>query len=127
MSKYVGITLCLVLALGSFPSTSRAAPAEHDPLYAGIAACLGRYSAQVEYAHLMGENADEVTERRADFNQLYDALDGNRGLLSLRISHKAQHARLLQIATFNTNPRHRRLAARQAQQQIASCRGMTLS
>jgi hypothetical protein len=119
------ITACVLFSFGG--TNAHAISSEKTSAYTSIAVCLGRFSAQIEHAHLMGTEVADATARHNHFSELYDALGGTTQLLSLRIAQKTHHARLLQIATFNQDPRRRQMAARQAQMQISSCEQLALS
>ena len=125
MRIYAFILACVLAGLT--PRASHAGLDEPNEVYSRIAICLGRYSAQLEHTRLMGETVELATARFDSFDELYSALEGSRELLSLRITQKAQHARLLETASFNTDPRRRRLAAQRARAHIATCDQLELS
>ncbi|THH39042.1 hypothetical protein E4Z66_05650 [Aliishimia ponticola] len=127
MGKNGAISALAALIIGQFPGPSFAVPADPDPLYAGIATCLGRFSAEIEHARLRPGPAEVIAQRYSSFDELYTAIGPDRRYLSLRIAAKMQHRQLLDTALFGTDPRRARLAGQRAARQIASCAEMLLS
>ncbi len=95
--------------------------------YDGIATCLGRLSARIEHAYLVGEPPDRLEQIRLTFSTLYDSMGGTAETLQQRIAAKHQHARLLRAANLQSEARRARMAARQAEVQLETCLRMILS
>ena len=119
MRKLAPLTVTLILFLNGFAA---AAPGDTG---ATIATCLGRFSAEVEHATLLGQDRAEIAAGREVFLELYETV-GSRALLALRIRAKTEQARLLELAWFGTNARHADLALRKANAQISTCTGLLL-
>ena len=95
-----------------------------------FAACAGRLSAEIEHAWILGdsETANYENQRRA-FVSLAEATipdQGSRALLNHRIEAKLAQARLLTVATFQTDPKRAKFAERMASTHINACRMLLL-
>ncbi|MFZ7089539.1 hypothetical protein [Primorskyibacter sp. 2E233] len=99
-----------------------------------FATCLGRVSATMEHEWLMGRSGDQAQGQRKLFESLVEAVlpDARRAgltsaqVLNMRIEAKFAQARLLQTATFQTDERRKRYAARIAEREIGTCNSMLL-
>ncbi len=89
--------------------------------------CLGRASAALEYAHLVGQPYSEAQARWDVFRDLLEAIapDQNEGmsrqLLAQRIKAKMALSRLLTLAQFNDDPRLSTKAQADAMVQLGHC------
>ena len=97
-----------------------------------FATCLGRASAEMEHRWLMGVDAQAEQDRRALFEMLLDMVAPQSGipgpaLLDMRIRAKMAQAQLLQIATFHTDPDHKRRAGAAARRALRPCAALILS
>lgn len=94
------------------------------PLHHVFAACVGRFSAEMEHAWLIGDaEADALQDRRRSFIALMDATmpaDAARDTLAYRIDTKIAHAALLTTASFDQD-------MRRAQQAKVTARAFRLS
>ena len=101
-----------------------------DSLAKTFAGCVGRFSAQMEHAWLMGDAAAETHEaHRNTFLTLMDATQGletPRHLLAHRIESKLAQSALLTQATFSDSARHKSAAQRRALQHLTICRSLLL-
>ena len=118
--------LLTCLSLAAAAPQARADAALHEL----FAACVGRYSAQMEHAWLMQTaDAAEYESRRLTFLSLLDATvpEGRaRETLSYRIDVKMAHASLLAVAEFSDNADRARAARQMAARHIASCQALVL-
>ena len=86
------------------------APAQtSEPIHFVFAACVGRFSAEMEHAWLLGDPEAEIHQsHRRSFIALMDAsmpAQGGRATLAYRIDHKMAHASLLTAASFDQDSR----------------------
>ena len=106
------------------------AQAEEHPLVSAFAACVGRFSAEMEHAWLLNQSrAEELEQRRAQFIDLLEATvapDRRRQAFHLRIDAKMAHASLLTAASFSRDPERSSWAIRRAQSEIDYCAGFLL-
>lgn len=127
--------LCLGLLVASAALPARAQPEIASDRALLFAACAGRYSATMEHAWLMGQDGAEARDRRAVFVDLLEALQpqavaqGLTGpaLLQARIAAKAAQARLLNLASFHTEPGQQRRAHAAARRAMAPCAALLLA
>lgn len=122
-------TLFLTLAL--LPAPVLAMPDAQDDLAPLFAACLGRYSAEMEDAWNGYDASDPAEHNRATFETLLDAVRPASALsgpqiLHLRLEAKFAQAHLLSIARFHTDPRQQRRARAQAMQALRPCAALLL-
>jgi hypothetical protein len=116
--------LAVALALFAMPVAAGQAS-----LLGAFATCTGRFSAEMEHAWLMGNDATYFEERRSQFSEMVGAVmhpDQGREALSLRIDAKFAHARLLNSATFADAPERRAIALRRAADELNTCTSMLL-
>lgn len=97
-----------------------------------FATCLGRYSAEMEHDWLVGQDAAAAESRRTLFEMLLDTVAARSGftgpvILDMRIRAKMAQARLLQVATFHTDPDHRQRAAAAARVAIRPCEALIIA
>ena len=126
------LTLALLLPaqwMTSSPASALAErPSDMTPVFA---ACLGRYSAQVEDSWNAYSTDDTSQFTRARFEGLLDAvrtgseLTGSR-ILQIRLEAKWAQARLLSIARFDRDPRMQRRARAQAALALRPCEALLL-
>lgn len=120
-------TLVLAIALSTVSNLPAAA---QDDLSSIFATCVGRFSAQVEHAWLIGDPATDAYEhQRRTFLSLLDATAASTGMadrLHHRIEAKYAHARLLSHADFHDDPRRKRLARRLAEARLTACNRLLL-
>lgn len=97
-----------------------------------FAACLGRYSAQMEHEWLTGADGESPRSRRALFEMMLETVAETSGfsgpeILDIRIRAKLAQAHLLQIATFHTDPDRQRRAAAAARLAIRPCEALIIA
>jgi hypothetical protein len=97
-----------------------------------FAMCIGRFSAEMEHGWLMGDDGAPAKSRRALFEMLLETVATRSGLsgpaiLDMRIRAKMAQARLLQIASFHTDPSHRVRAAAAARRAIRPCEALIIA
>lgn len=96
-----------------------------------FAACLGRYSAQMEDAWNAYAADDPAEANRATFEDLLEAvrpvsaLSGPQ-ILQLRLEAKFAQARLLSVSRFHTDPDRKRRARAQAALALRPCAALLL-
>ena len=122
------LVLCATQAAASLPRD----PAEQARIFA---ACMGRYTAAMEHAWLLG-NADGATPqaRRELFEMMLDAIlpdareAGFEGIDAWRYRSGAKQAqsRLLQLSSFDPDRDRARRAQTLARRQIAICESLIL-
>ncbi|MGX9355042.1 hypothetical protein ACS3SW_07745 [Roseobacteraceae bacterium S113] len=98
-------------------------------LHQTFAGCVGRLSAEMEYAWLMGEDAEDITHRRLTFLSLLDATmpaDAGRDTLRTRIEAKAAQSALLTQATFGQDESRALRARLTAQTYLNHCAALLL-
>ncbi|MEO9896087.1 MAG: hypothetical protein ABJD13_06065 [Paracoccaceae bacterium] len=114
-----------VLAMTSAGVASQARAADTLSLFAQ---CAGRFSAEMEFAWLMGNQDSETPKRlRSHFVDMIDAVlmpDDGPNVLARRIEAKVAHTALLSRAQFSQNPTEMRVAAQTAERDVAFCRAM---
>ncbi|MEO0633636.1 MAG: hypothetical protein AAFY52_05830 [Pseudomonadota bacterium] len=106
-----------------------APPAASDTLHEAFAGCVGRMSAEMEHAWLMGDDATQVEAERLSFLSLLDATlpsGAAPGALAHRIDSKMAHASLLTISTFAEDQTRGTNARLRAQWHLRQCRNMLL-
>ena len=125
MSRIKTFTLILL----AFFALARPALASGD-LHIVFAGCVGRFSAEMEHAWLMGDgSADTYEGHRSAFISLMEATmpegSGSR-VLHQRLDHKMAHASLLTLATFGTDARRARAASLAAKSYRLECEQLLL-
>lgn len=125
---------CLVLIFGllTLPAPLLAVtdgPRDRTQVFA---ACLGRYSAEMEHEWLVGSDGESPRSRRALFEMMLDTVAARSGftgpeILDIRIRAKFAQAHLLQTATFHTDPKRRRRAAAAARRAIRPCAALIIT
>lgn len=94
-----------------------------------FAGCVGRMSAEMEHAWLLGQDGEEALERRAVFLSLLEATSEPaqaREILAHRIASKMSQASLLTVATFGDDTERALRAAEVSQAQVAGCQRLLL-
>ena len=135
--KMLRFYICLILMATASPvattaATSAARSNSTAPTIAlDFSICLGRASAALEYAHLIGHPPAREMVRWQSFNDLYQAVapdtskttskDIARQLLSQRIRAKMALSRLLTLGRFNDDPRLSAKARADATLQLRQC------
>ena len=109
-------------------STGFATQARATDTVSLFAQCAGRFSAEMEFAWLIGNHDDETPKRlRSHFVDMIAAIltpgDGPN-VLAHRIEAKMAHTALLSRAQFSQNPVEIRIAAQTAERDVAFCRAM---
>ncbi|MEM1237160.1 MAG: hypothetical protein AAGI10_09335 [Pseudomonadota bacterium] len=100
-----------------------------DALYKTFAGCAARYSATMEHAWLMGNDAAKYKEHRLTFLSLLDAtLPPERGAEALnhRVAVKMAQATLLTAASFSDNTDKAERAKILSEQYLAQCERLLL-
>ncbi len=122
----------LAFACASF--SAQAMPSDPREQVQLFASCAGRFSAQMEYAWLVGHDGADERARRHTFVTLLDAVfpASDTGLtgpevLDIRIRAKHAQARLLQTARFDQNGERSARARARAQELTALCNALILS
>lgn len=102
----------------------------HDGLHHVFAGCVGRLSAEMEHAWLVGSaEADALADQRLVFLSLLEATtspEHARTTLSYRIEVKMAHASLLTQATFHGDTPRARAADDMAFAHLSACRRLLL-
>lgn len=110
--------------------TMSVSAAAQDTIAMTFAGCVGRFSAQMEHAWLMGsETAEDHQSQRHLFLTLLDATAGAevpRDLLAHRIAHKRAQSILLTQASFGVDARRKKAAERQAMRHLNACKSLVL-
>lgn len=118
----------LIAAMLLSPSALRAGPQDDLPWI--FTACAGRYSAEIEHAWILGRSeTTQYENQKQAFVTLAEAITPDPGspeLLNHRIEAKYAQARLLTLATFQTDPKRARLAQRMASTHINACKMLLL-
>jgi len=108
---------------------SGVARAQND-LVLVFAGCAGRMSAEMEFAWLMRDpRADALQAQRQRFVTILDAVIPSgraREALGYRVEAKQAHSAILTTAHFGTDAKLSRLAKRQAQVNVQTCRNLLL-
>ncbi|MEM1232826.1 MAG: hypothetical protein AAGH70_01740 [Pseudomonadota bacterium] len=97
-----------------------------DTVFAG---CVGRMSAEMEHAWLMGEDSENAAEHRAVFLSLLEATmiqERARDLLAHRIAAKMSQASLLTVASLSGDENRAQRAEELSRAQVASCTRLLL-
>ena len=101
-----------------------------DDLHQMFAGCVGRFSAEMEHAWLLGQaGADELAGRRETFLSLMNATitsEPAHQVLAYRIDSKMAHASLLALATFGQDAKLREEAKSTAHAHRLSCERILL-
>ena len=100
-----------------------------DDLFKTFAGCAARFSAAMEHAWLMGEDAEELTSSRRKFVSMLDAtLPADRGAEALnhRVAVKMAQATLLTSASFSGDAEKADRARQLSERYLASCRRLLL-
>ncbi len=122
------LVLCATQAQASLPRD----PAERARVFA---ACMGRYTAAMEHAWLMGDGAGTTPEARRElFGMMLDSIlpeahrAGFDGLdvWRYRTGAKRAQARLLQLSSFDPDRGRAKRAQTLARRQIALCESLIL-
>lgn len=119
-------TIVLALAALFAAHGSAQATSAIDMIFAG---CVGRMSAEMEHAWLLGEDGEEAAERREVFLSLLEATmvrDRARDLLAHRIAAKMSQASLLTLASFADDETRAIRARELSLAEVASCRRLLL-
>jgi len=99
-------------------------------LYMVFGGCVGRFSAELEHAWLVGDPASQDIEAtRATFISLLEATmppDSGRYVLTHRLDHKIAQASLLTIATFSRDTDRARAALLSAKTYRRACERLLL-
>ncbi len=122
--------LAVVLLTLPLPSQAKQTAATEQTLL--FATCLGRYSAVMEHAWLMGEEDRDAITRRSLFEDLLTAVQPASSLsgpqvLDARIRAKHVLAQRLQAAAFHDRPAIKRRAMAQVVQILRPCQALLLS
>jgi len=100
------------------------------PLHYVFAECVGRFSAEMEHAWLLGDDRADLHEnRRHTFIALMEATmpsEAARDILAYRIDNKIAHAALLTTASFGQDERHAQRAKIIARTYRQSCEQLLL-
>ncbi len=100
------------------------------PLHYVFAECVGRFSAEMEHAWLLGDTeADAYQDRRETFIALMEATmptEAARDVLAYRIDNKIAHAALLTAASFGQDDKRAQRAKIIAQSYRKSCERLLL-
>lgn len=111
-------------------SCSAAQATDRRELVEIIAGCVGRISAELEFAWLLSDPvAQNYETQRAQLVDILEAVGyggDKRRQLSLRIEAKVAHSNLLTTAYFHKDGTHSAWAKRHASMQRASCQNMLL-
>ncbi len=99
-----------------------------------FASCLGRFSAAREHAWLMGGEDRQAEVGFSMFEDLLEAVSfdaqslgiSGQELLANRIEAKMAQARLMQAATFQQDPKRRRISARLADNHLLACKTLVI-
>ncbi|MCH2077278.1 MAG: hypothetical protein MK180_10395 [Rhodobacteraceae bacterium] len=116
----------LLLAMGLLSAAPLTASGGIEFIFAG---CVGRYSAQMEHAWLLGQNAEDEEEKREVFLSLLEAtMDAEQAeqVLAHRIASKMSQASLLTVAEFATDTDTATRAVELSQSEIQGCRSLLL-
>ncbi|MEP3846523.1 MAG: hypothetical protein ABJM43_14410 [Paracoccaceae bacterium] len=121
--RKLGFVSVIAMTISGFAAQARAA----DTLSL-FAQCAGRFSAEMEFAWLIGDQDSETPKQlRSHFIDMIDAIlapgDGPN-VLARRIEAKVAHTALLSRAQFSENPTEIRIAAQTAERDVAFCRAM---
>ncbi|MEP3637930.1 MAG: hypothetical protein ABJN14_11785 [Paracoccaceae bacterium] len=121
--RKLGFVSLIAMTTSGFAAQARAA----DTLSL-FAQCAGRFSAEMEFAWLIGDQDSEIPKQlRSHFIDMIDAIlapgDGPN-VLARRIEAKVAHTALLSRAQFSENPTEIRIAAQTAEHDVAFCRAM---
>ncbi|MEP6018958.1 MAG: hypothetical protein ABJ251_10835 [Paracoccaceae bacterium] len=121
--RKLGFVSVMAMTISGFAAQARAA----DTLSL-FAQCAGRFSAEMEFAWLIGDQDSEIPKQlRSHFIDMIDAIlapgDGPN-VLARRIEAKVAHTALLSRAQFSENPTEIRIAAQTAERDVAFCRAM---
>ncbi|MEM1234801.1 MAG: hypothetical protein AAGH70_11815 [Pseudomonadota bacterium] len=114
-------TVVLALAAVFAAHGSAQATGSIDMIFAG---CVGRMSAEMEHAWLMGEDSDHAADRRAVFLSLLEATmerDRARDLLAHRIAAKMSQAMLLTLSSFAEDESRAIRAQELSRMEVAAC------
>ncbi|WP_227270758.1 hypothetical protein [Roseobacter weihaiensis] len=102
----------------------------HDGLHHVFAGCVGRLSAEMEHAWLVGSaEADAFGDQRLVFLSLLEATtppEHARTTLNYRIEVKMAHASLLTQATFQGDTPQARAAGNMAFAHLSACQRLLL-
>ncbi len=120
-------TIIVAILLAGWASTGIA----QQDLSRVFAGCVGRFSAEMEHAWLMGDggSADRMQSARATFLSLLDATvakEDRRGMLHQRIEAKQAQAVLLTLASFSDDVRKSENAEHRAAYFLSRCQDMLL-
>lgn len=111
------------------PPSSEITPAL-PPIARQFAYCAGRLSATMEHQWLLLDpNSKQTEDRREAMISLLDAVTPTplaHKTLDLRIAAKMAHARLLTLASFNTDRHSADVAQRRADAQLGACVSLLL-
>ncbi|MEO9514148.1 MAG: hypothetical protein ABJH45_26470 [Paracoccaceae bacterium] len=121
--RKLGFVSVMAMTISGFAAQARAT----DTLSL-FAQCAGRFSAEMEFAWLIGDQDSETPKQlRSHFIDMIDAIlapgDGPN-VLARRIEAKVAHTALLSRAQFSENPTEIRIAAQTAERDVAFCRAM---
>ena len=122
-------SLKTILATGVILFTASPALAS-GPIHYVFAECVGRFSAEMEHAWLLGDAEAEMHEdRRRTFIALMEASmpsDDKRDVLTYRIDNKIAHAALLTTASFGGDERRAKRAKTIARSYRQRCEQLLL-
>ena len=100
-----------------------------DDLFKTFAGCAARFSAAMEHAWLLGEDAQELTSSRGTFVSMLEATlpaDRSAEALNYRVAVKMAQATLLTTASFSDDAEKANRARQLSEQYLASCRRLLL-
>lgn len=100
-----------------------------DALHQAFAGCVGRMSAEMEHAWLVGNDPTRIEADRLTFLSLLDATlpsGAERTALAHRIDAKMAQAALLTIGSFADDARRAEQARLRARYHLSHCRQMLL-
>ena len=118
--------LRILFVLGIMVSSAQAGQSD---LTQRFAQCVGRMSAEMEFAWLKGESGDQARLFRANLEAVLGAVaepNSGKQILNWRIEAKHAHSSLLTRSMFNDDQRDAVHAARTAERYAQSCRSMLL-
>lgn len=125
MSDLKTLGFVSVVFAASIGSVSHARSADTLSLFAQ---CAGRFSAEMEFSWLVGDQDSETPKQlRSYFVEMIDAVvtpEDGPDVLARRIESKMAHIALLSRARFSKNPTEIRIAAQTAERDVAFCRSM---
>ena len=102
-----GLRTCLVAVLALLTMTPGVR--SDDDLAMTVAGCVGRFSAEIEFAWLQSDpRSDALSRERARFLSVLDAVQpagAHDAVMAYRVDAKYAHAALLRRVGFDRDPR----------------------